>query len=169
VDAWFASIQTAAGVPCDVSDDTRVYVASAHRAAACLYILQSIPAAGLAFNSHRHVGGSCGDRRRLTAEGLVVEIMTHLTHVPVEDSNIKATSWPTFVAGAESDDLDRRLWAINRLRALWRLCPWGFLSTAATTLEHVWRVRDGVDGQRGGMKPSWVQVVKNMDLNFVVV
>jgi hypothetical protein len=135
--------------------ESRVHTASAHRAAVCLYIQQAIP----------EVKQVCNVQK----EELLDALFHHLAMVDEEDSHFKATSWPTFVAAAESDDLECRTWALQRLKMLWESCPWGFLYTAIETLGVIWRFKRDTKHSHDRKSLSWVQELRKMDLNFVVL
>lgn len=136
----------------------REHVASAHRAAACLYILQAIPSA----------------RERaapLSSEALVVDILDHLSRVGEGAEHFKATSWPTFVAGAETRDPATRAWLLGRLLAIWRVCPWGYIFTAVEMLRRMWELGDakaeeagGEGGRISGLRELWA-----MHLDFLLI
>lgn len=130
--------------------ESRFHAGSSHCLAACLYTIQAIPDAGA------YLGEGAGER-------LSKEILEHLAMVPDDDPNFKATTWPTFIAGAEAKDPQTRAWIMNRLRRLLFWCPWGFLYTAIETLEVIWSL-DGKRGNRG-----WVQTLTDPDVNFLIV
>ncbi|ODA83152.1 hypothetical protein RJ55_01662 [Drechmeria coniospora] len=135
-----------------VSVQSRIHTGSAHRIAACLYILQAIPNLR-AIPGHDDLAKTLSD-----------DLFRHLSSVPEEDVNFKATAWPTFIAGAEASTLDRRAWVMDRLQKLVVSCPWGFLYTAMDTLQIIWHLDSQSDGAR-----SWVQTLKDPNLNFLIV
>lgn len=135
----------------DIPVESRIHAGSAHRLTACLYILQAIPC----------VGTIVGDG---VADTLSRGIFEHLSSIPDEDPNFKATAWPTFIAGAEATDPARRTWVMYRLQRLVACCPWGFLFTAMETLPVIWGLAD-----KDGAGKSWVQTLKDPDLNFLIV
>ncbi|KAL1836256.1 hypothetical protein VTJ49DRAFT_5387 [Mycothermus thermophilus] len=140
--------------------DVRVSVASAHRAAACLYVLLAVPEAA--------EGPSLPP---LTVDGLVREVLKHLAAVPVNHVHLKGTIWPTFVAGAQADNPAQRAWCAGRMRALGSLnpwaCPWGYIRTAARVMEQLWEARD--TAAAGGMKPNWLMEAKRMRDKCLIV
>ncbi|KAK5991260.1 Acriflavine sensitivity control protein acr-2 [Cladobotryum mycophilum] len=150
VETWAADIRSISSLQ-GVCVESRGHAGSAHRAAACLYILQAIPA----------VGKKCG--RELT-DTLIEEIYYHLSSIPDHDPNFKATSWPTFIAGAETVSAERRAWIMDRLRRLVSHCPWGFIYTAMDTLPILWSL-----AEEQMESTSWVQILKDPDLNFLIV
>ncbi|GAB0134798.1 hypothetical protein EsDP_00003154 [Epichloe bromicola] len=136
----------------DAPIQSRIHAGSAHRLAACLYILQAIPSLSKMKNHDE------------MAEQLSREIFEHLSSIPDEDPNFKATTWPTFIAGAEAHGRARRDWVMDRLQRLVVSCPWGFLYTAMEALQVIW----DLDNKRKGTK-SWVQTLKNPEMNFLIV
>ncbi|EFY96137.2 Zn(2)-Cys(6) zinc finger domain protein [Metarhizium robertsii] len=136
----------------DAPIQSRIHAGSAHRLAACLYILQAIPSMSQ-MNDHGQV-----------AEALSRDIFKHLSSIPDNDPNFKATTWPTFIAGAEAGGRARREWVMDRLQRLVRSCPWGFIYTAMETLQVIW----DLDNKGQGTK-SWVQTLKDPQMNFLMV
>lgn len=132
--------------------ESRIHAGSAHRLAACLYILQAIPSL------------SKMSRHDEIAEALSHDIFEHLSSIPDDDPNFKATTWPTFIMGAEASGRERRQWVIERLRRLVVSCPWGFLYTAMETLQVIWDLDN-----RGMGSKSWVQTLKDPEMNFLIV
>ncbi|XWW93736.1 hypothetical protein V2A60_001672 [Cordyceps javanica] len=130
--------------------ESRIHAGSAHRLAACLYILQAVPAVGAAVGPE-------------FAQDLSREIYEHLASVPDDDPNFKATTWPTFIFGAEATDEKQRKWVMDRLQRLVVNCPWGFLYTAMETLPVIWSL-DKEKASRG-----WIQTLKDPDMNFLLV
>jgi hypothetical protein len=137
----------------DVPIESRIHAGSAHRLAGCLYILQAVPSVG------EVVGKDFENSLRQ-------QIFQHLSSIPDDDPNFKATTWPTFIAGAETVDPDRRVWVMDRLKRLVVNCPWGFLYTAMDTLQVIWELdNEGQDAKRR----SWVQTLKDPSMNFLIV
>lgn len=127
VRSWVYSIK---GLSPDLDDlEARVNIASAHRAAACLYILLLSPP-GL-------------EPPPIEAlDKLVLEILEHLNNVPTDHVLLKGTVWPTFIAGAQTDDPKWREWCYGRLMAVWTenpwICQWGYVKTAMEILQKIW-------------------------------
>lgn len=148
IDSWAHNIKNVSylqGIPVK----SRMHAGNAHRLAACLYILQAVP----------EVADIIGTE---ATGSLSKDIFEHLSSIPDDDPNFKATSWPTFIAGAETMDQDRRIWVMHRLKRLVILCPWGFLYTAMEALPVIWGLED--KGSR-----NWLQALKDPDLNFLIV
>ncbi|KAG6192646.1 hypothetical protein E4U27_002379 [Claviceps purpurea] len=151
IDAWANDARNMEYMP-GVPIQSRVHAGSAHRLAACLYILQAIPPLAEIPNHDEAV--------RLLSDNII----EHLSCISDDDPNFKATTWPTFIAGAEARDPPRRDWVMNRLKRLVVSCPWGFLYTAMDTLQSLWDLDSKVMGTK-----SWVQLLKDPDLNFLIV
>jgi hypothetical protein len=133
IPAWRTKLQAVSPAPADHA--SRSHVASAHRSATCLYILQALPAT----RSHSPVG----------RDELVSDIVSHLSHIDERNPHFKATAWPAFVAGAETQDDNTRQWLMRRLLAAWEVCPWGYIFTAVDMLQRMWRVQ-GSEAQGQG-------------------
>ncbi len=151
INAWANDVRNISYLQ-DAPIQSRIHAGSAHRLAACLYILQAIPSLS-EMKGHDEV-----------AESLSRDIFKHLSSIPDDDPNFKATTWPTFIVGAEATGRARREWVMNRLRRLVVSCPWGFLYTAMDTLQVIW----SLDGQNKGTR-GWVQTLKDPKLNFLIV
>lgn len=134
-----------------ISLSSRVNAGSSHRIAACLYIVQAI----------EPVYDIVGPELALEFDQQLFE---QLARIPEEDSNFKATSWPTFIAGASAKTCERRVWVMERFKKLLSTSPWGFLYTAMETLPALWRLdNSGKEGR------TWVQTLKGPELNFLMV
>ncbi|KAL1620348.1 hypothetical protein SLS54_006132 [Diplodia seriata] len=157
IHAWAQGVQ---GISSQHADDfeSRVHVASAHKSAICLYI-------------HRAVQPTAHLLDAIQIEALVADVIHHLALIGRDDSLIKGTAWPTFVAGAESEEPERRAWVADRLVMLWRIMLWGYLPTALETLQALWST-DGVvcpvDGVRGA-KEGWLQKLKRLGIEWMIV
>lgn len=149
--AWAATLE--GGDPFSARTLSRIHTALAHQNAVRIYILRSVEQI-----SPSPVAGLC------ETESLVTEIVTHLSLVGLTDPIFKATSWPTFIAGAETDDVVYREWAVTRLREFWNLIPWGYLRTEEEVMRKAWRLRDG----QGERKMSWIQQLKGMERHWLI-
>lgn len=136
--------------------DTRVNLALAHRATACLYILLAVPEAA-----------DGPDAVNL----LVDDVLGHLGAVPADHLLVKGTVWPTFVAGAQADDPVQRAWCMDRMEAVlsrnpWT-CPWGYVRSAMEMLQHLWAARDRAPAE--GRRTNWLQELKSMRDKCLIV
>jgi hypothetical protein len=117
----------------------------------CLYILQALPLV-------RAV-------RPVDTHFLVDDILSHLAQIRDEDPYFKATSWPTFIAGAETRDAEKRSWTLTRMFAIWKICPWGYIFTAIEMLKATWQMQDS--GSGSGV--NWLQDLKAMGFGYLIV
>ena len=130
---------------------SRINAGSAHRIAACLYIVQALePVSDL-------VGPEL-------AFDLDQDLFKQLERITPDDPNFKATSWPTFIVGASAKTCERRVWVMERLQQLVCSVPWGFLYTAMETLPVIWKLDNSEKEGR-----TWVQTIKDPEVNFLMV
>lgn len=151
---WAARLrrQQSAEVP---DMESRVHVASAYRSAACLYILQALPPVRA--------------MRPVEAELLVSDIVAHLTQIANDDPYFKATSWPAFIAGVETREAEKRSWTLKRLLAIWGICSWGYIFAAIEMLKATWAVQDRADGTALRTGVNWLQGLKDMGFDCLIV
>ncbi|KAF2489033.1 hypothetical protein BU16DRAFT_496889, partial [Lophium mytilinum] len=101
----------------------RTHVASAHRAAVCIYLSRVLlslhPTIQLSYD----------------VESLVEDIITHLSFICPSDPLFTATTWPAFIAGAETHDHARQELVATRFQELWEVEPWGLIRGALGVLE----------------------------------
>ncbi|KAH6608389.1 hypothetical protein Trco_001735 [Trichoderma cornu-damae] len=136
--------------------ESRIHIASAHRSAACLYILQALPLV-------RAV-------RPVDSDVLVGDIFGNLGQISVGDPYYKATSWPTFIAGAETRDGEKRTCAMKRLLGIWETCPWGYLFTAIELLKAAWEMQDAHRGSNDDdVAINWLQSLKSRGFDALIV
>lgn len=149
---WASAIQKISP-QCDL--EGRAHVASAHKSAVCIYISRVL----LSLFPSTEVHDS--------AELLVSDIIFHLSLVTYNSELFKATSWPTFIAGAEAKDLAQQSWAMKRLRELWeRLpCTMGYVRSAMEILEGIWN-RGDATGERHSK--DWIQDLKLLEINCMI-
>ncbi|KAL5592764.1 hypothetical protein FOBRF1_013072 [Fusarium oxysporum] len=130
--------------------NSRAHSGYTHQMACCLYILYAIPSV-----------------RRFLPEGteqsLEAGLMCHLRSITDEDPNFKTSFWPTFVAGAQTQDANQQAWIKDRMIRQLRLFPWGFLYTAIETLQLIW--------MRRNVQPelNWLQILRNPEVSFLIV
>ncbi|KAK4196412.1 fungal-specific transcription factor domain-containing protein [Triangularia verruculosa] len=110
----------------------RVSLASAHRAAACLYILLCVP------DALRALG-------LVSLEPLVLELRGYIAQVPLDHVLLKGIVWPVFMAGAQTNETSQRNWYVERLESVWAknpwICPWGYIRTAIEMMKEIWEAR----------------------------
>lgn len=137
----------------DIPLESRIKAGSAHRLAACVYIVQAI----------QPVRDLVGDEMAAELHWAMCE---QLRSIPPEDPNFKSTSWSTFIAGAGATTAEEREWAMDRLQKLVLCCPWGFFYTAMDTLQTIWKLDPH---GKGGMGRGWVQSLKDPEMSFLIV
>ncbi|KAM5346390.1 hypothetical protein ACJ41O_009395 [Fusarium nematophilum] len=130
---------------------SRFRVASAHRLATCLYILHAIP------SMQAWVGEELADT-------LLDELQEVLSTIPDDDTNLKATTWITFVFGACSRTPEKKAWVTVQIKKLMLESPWGFLYAARDALQMLWAAE--AEGRPMG---SWVQTLRDLHLDFLIV
>lgn len=148
IHAWADQLRQ---VPHVADVESRIHVASAYRSAACLYIVQALPLV-------RSV-------RPVDSDFLVSDILSNLAQLKADDPYFKATSWPTFIAGAETRDAEKRTWAMTRLFSIWEICSWGYIFTAIEMLKATWQMQDA--GASSGV--NWLQDLKSMGFSYLIV
>jgi hypothetical protein len=131
--------------------NSRVRLALAHRSAACLYILQALPLVR--------------SLRSIDTDFLLEDVLSNLALIDENDPYFKASSWPTFVAGAETRDPERRTWTLSRLLSIWQICPWGYLFTAIEMLKATWAMQD----TRGTDNVNWLHDLRGMGFENLIV
>lgn len=135
----------------NTSIGSRFRAGSAHRLAACLYIMQAAPSL-----------------QEWVGEEVVEVMMDDLYHaleaIPPGDPNFKSTSWPTFIFGATAKTPERKTWVMDKLRRLALAYPWGYLNTSIETLQLLW----GLDAE-GKLPRSWLATLRDPQHNILVV
>ncbi|KAI3318132.1 hypothetical protein HD806DRAFT_549477 [Xylariaceae sp. AK1471] len=150
IEQWAAGISTRIigmlGVMNEQELRLRCHIAATYRAAVCLYILLVAP--GLPAEVRRRARLTNGDVDALptlpTTEDLASTILQQLSFIPKTNPLFKYTVWPLFLTGVDAVSDTRRVWVIERLRAMLDVCPWGMLTSAMETLAEIWKLRDGV-------------------------
>ncbi|RSM05451.1 hypothetical protein CEP52_006256 [Fusarium oligoseptatum] len=131
--------------------ESRVHLAAAHRSAACLYILQALPLVR--------------SMRTIDTDLLLQDTLSHLAAIGEDDVYFKASSWPTFIAGAETRDPEKRTWTMTRLLSIWDICPWGYLFTAIEMLKAAWAMQDS----RGTESVNWLRDLRGLGFENLIV
>jgi len=158
--AWATALQPRSPAN-DLQD--RMHVASAHRAAVCVYLMRVL----VSINSFATL--TCN------LEPLVEEIIAHLSFVCPNNALFTATTWPAFIAGAEASDCDRQKWVANRLHEMWAVEPWGLIRGALGVLERLWaRGRsDGViDGEGNALMAeadNWMNELRGKGVDWLIL
>lgn len=135
--------------------DKRIHIASAHKAAVCIYISRAL----LSISQGTGVSDNL--------ESLVSDVVHHLSFLTCDDEFFKATSWPTFIAGAETRDLTRQDWVASRLHKLWDLLPWGYIGSALQILDTIWEKRN-ITTNSANTSVNWVQELRSMGVDWLI-
>ncbi|KAL2259682.1 hypothetical protein VTK26DRAFT_6537 [Humicola hyalothermophila] len=175
VKQWVRNIR---GLPPQDDLDARVSVAAAHRATACLYIVLAVPE--VAVEGYDNYDPASAQPPLL--DQLVREILGHLAAISIDHVHLKATIWPTFVAGAQTDDPLQREWCVERMQGLWKrnpwICPWGYVRTAIQMLRGLWDARDrererkresGLIGGGEGGSRNWLLELRSVRDKCLIV
>lgn len=107
----------------------REHIAFAHRAAACIYLSRTL----LCINPEYPLGRDL--------EELVTEVVNHLSFIQPGDELLTASTWPAFIAGAETQHFTQQAWIAKRFEDLWAAEPWGLFRGGLEVLEGIWRRR----------------------------
>lgn len=138
--------------------EKRARIASAHRAAVCIYISRVLSC------NNPLLDPSSGSAL-VSLTGLADEIVHHVSHLHPSDNVFKCISWPLFLAGAESEDPVQRTWIMNELDTFYNVMYWGYIPTVKSVLEVIWsnkdRAADGADN-------CWVDEVKEMGTDLLI-
>lgn len=130
---------------------SRYRAGSAHRLAACLYVMQAVP------SLQRSVGDEVVD-------AMMDDLHHTLESIPSSDSNFKSTAWPTFIFGATAKSSGRKTWVLDRLRRLAVAYPWGYLNTSMETLRILWSLE-----AEGKLTRGWLRTLQDPKHNILVV
>lgn len=145
---WTRSLQNISSV---FDLEMRTHIGCAYKAAVKIYVLR---AAGLTVQKSMNPK---------PLEDLVSEAITHLSYVPHDDPFMKAICWPTFMAGAETNDPEQRAWALKRFEMAQETLPWGYLCSAVDLLETIWTQRD-----QGRTRMDWLINLKLSEDDWLI-
>lgn len=135
--------------------EKRIHIASAHKAAVCIYISRAL----LSINPDTEVSDGL--------EPLVSDVMHHLSFITYGDELFKATSWPTFIAGAETRNLTHQEWVVTRLHKLWDFIPWGYIRSTLEVLDTIWEKRN-VATNSTNASMNWVQELRSIGVDWLI-
>ncbi|KAI2631375.1 fungal-specific transcription factor domain-containing protein [Hypomontagnella submonticulosa] len=148
-DAWAAEVcakvAAATGYLDEVELHYRKHIAATFRAAVYLYVLLVAPPE-LQDQVYRRQSIMESEDDKFpslpTTTELAAAILHHLSFIPPDSPLFKFATWPIFLLGVETADPSRRTWALDRLRDMRNLCPWGMITSTMETLGEIWRIRD---------------------------
>ena len=136
----------------------RMRIASAHRAAVCIYLARVLPCTNPLLDPS-------SDTALVSLTGLADEVVFHISHLKPTDNMFKSISWALFLAGAESEDPTQRAWIMNTMDAWYNLMYWGYIRTVKKILEAIWSCKDKA---AEGADNCWVEEVKDMGYDMLV-
>lgn len=159
--AWALELQ-----PRSPSSDVqrRTQAARAHKAAVTIYLSR------LLLSLYPTTKPSCD------FEALVLEVVSNISLIGKDDALFTATTWPAFIAGAETNVVEMREWVVGRFRELWEVEPWGLLQGALRTLETMWSTKE-VGAQVEGSQSSqqrleagdWIRYIRETGVNWLIL
>ena len=159
---WATNIQAYSPAP-DLLH--RTHTAFAHRAAVCIYLSRVILSLDPTIQLSQDL------------ENLVADVITYLSFIGPSNPLFKATTWPAFVAGAETNDSVRQEWVRRRFQELWEVEPWGLIRGALEVLERIWTGRSNgavvdeggnlLKGEKGDK--DWVRELRGMGVDWLII
>ena len=136
----------------------RIRIATAHRAAVCLYIARVLPNSSSLLHP-------LSPTVLIWPAALATEIVDQLRHINPGDPVFKSISWALFLAGCESEIPEERVWIMEKLYELWKSMCWGYMRTAIEVLKVIWRFKDG---SAKGWEVCWVDEIKRMEMELLI-
>ncbi len=158
---WAVDVQTRSPHP-DLM--MRTYIASAHRAATCIYLVRVLSTVPPSPETVQDL------------ESLVLLVQKNLSNLSPNDPMIAATAWPSFVAGAETRSPLVKEWAWNQLQNIWTVQPWGIIKGALAVLTQIWaKSTSGQPGETTNLlvnterRRNWITYLKESGANWLIV
>lgn len=157
---WATTLQPRSPVS-DLS--SRTHVASAHCIAVRIYLCRLI----------RLLDPKC--RLSNNLESLATEAICHMANLRTCDALFTATTWPAFIAGAETNKLQNRTWIAQRFAELWEVEPWGTVRGALDVLRGIWSEKDGLlagdqdkrcEGHSDG---NWILRLRQKGVDWLII
>ena len=94
---------------------------------------------------------------------MVEDVINHLSFIHQDHALFGATTWPAFVAGAETDDPAQRGWVERHFVELWEVQPWNNITAAVAALQKVWSTRDK------DRSSNWIQIIRNEGVDWIIL
>ena len=85
-----------------------------------------------------------------------------------------ATTWPAFIAGAETNELQNRAWIAQRFAELWEVEPWGTIRGALDVLQGIWLAQCGAVENVQGMRSenshdgNWIAKLRHTGVDWLI-
>jgi hypothetical protein len=154
--AWATDLQ-----PRSPSSDLqeRTHVACAHKAAVIIYLSRLL------------LSICTGTKPTCDFESLVAKIVNNLSMIAKEGSLYTATTWPAFIAGAETNSNSHQQFVMSRLEHLWELEPWGLYRKAAEILQTIWNAKKCISATDGEQirHGDWVQYLRANSIAWLIL
>ena len=86
-----------------------------------------------------------------------------------------ATTWPAFIAGVETNNLQNRAWIAQRFAELWEVEPWGTVRGALDVLRGIWSEKDGLMvGEQdtrceGPSDSNWIVRLRQTGVDWLII
>lgn len=141
----------------------RTHVASAHCIAVRIYLSRLL------------LSLSPDARLPNTLESLVSEAIHHMANIRPCDALFTATTWPAFIAGAETNNPQNRAWITQRFAELWEVEPWGTVRGALDVLRGIWfekneeLVREQSMRCEGSCDGNWIAKLRQSGVDWLII
>jgi len=123
---------------CDSLDvSQRVHIASAYKSAVLIYTIRVL----------------CSPSLQISQPNMALlasQIITDLLAIPPQDPFVKCILWPTFIAGAETQEPALRSLVCDLFQRFWSGIRYGNVSDAAQVLDRIWTRVDMGEAWNGG-------------------
>lgn len=145
--------------------ELRTHIGHAHRAAVCIYL-------------SRVLLSICPEARLSQRLDLLVDtVISHLSFIRPDHALFKATPWPAFIAGAETDSIAQQKWVLQRFKELWEVEPWGLIKGALGVLESLWAGRASQsneasqreDRKERSSRGDWVDDLRSRGVDWLII
>lgn len=153
--SWAMTFQPASP---DENLESRIRIASAHRAAVCLYVARVLPDTSPLV----HPSSSSA---LMNLQTMATEIVHHVSHLNRGEQVFKSITWDLFLAGAETDIPEQRTWIMETLDELWEVMYWGYVRTVKEVLQMIWGFKDRA---ALGENICWVDEIKRMGTDLLI-
>ena len=107
---------------------------------------------------------------------LVDEVIGSISQIRKHDALFTATTWPAFIAGAETDTAEKQELVVVRFRELWEVEPWGLMRGALRTLETIWLIKKrGAQDEKSYLPGQrlrdgdWIRCLRETGVNWLIL
>ena len=137
--------------------DKRSWIAAAHRSAVCIYIARVVPV------TNPLLDVSSGSAI-IDLQALADDVVENISRLQPSDPLFKSSSWPLFLAGAESENHLQRSWIMNALDDLYQVTYWGYICTVKQVLQAIWAFK----ARQTNPEDCWVDKVKALGSDVLI-